>query len=158
MGMAFARSFIQYDLVKKENLLLIEKSKERCDVLQAAREGVVVSTIHAQIGTADLVILSVKPQDFSSVARELAVHLHSEQVVLSIMAGIPMERIQRELNHGLVVRAMPNTPAMIGMGITGYTAADPGPGASSPPRAGRGQANARPSSLRWDRPGSCGSG
>lgn len=124
MGMAFARSFIQYDLVKKENLLLIEKSKERCDVLQAAREGVVVSTIHAQIGTADLVILSVKPQDFSAVASELAVHLHAEQVVLSIMAGIPMERIQRELNHGLVVRAMPNTPAMIGMGITGYTAAE----------------------------------
>lgn len=124
MGMAFARSFIQYDLVKKENLLLIEKSKERCDVLQAAREGVVVSTINERIGTADLVILSVKPQDFSLVATELAPHLLPEQVVLSIMAGIPMERIQRELNHGLVVRAMPNTPAMIGMGITGYTAAE----------------------------------
>lgn len=40
------------------------------------------------------------------------------------MAGITIERIQNDLNHKLVVRAMPNTPAMIGMGITGFTAAE----------------------------------
>ena len=45
-------------------------------------------------------------------------------MVLSIMAGITIQRIQSEMNHQLVVRAMPNTPAMLGMGITGFTAAE----------------------------------
>jgi len=40
------------------------------------------------------------------------------------MAGIPIAKIQDLLDHKLVVRAMPNTPAMLGMGITGFTAAE----------------------------------
>lgn len=124
MGMAFARSFIQYDLVKKTDLLLIEKSQERSESLKEAKEGVVVSIINDQISNYDLVILSVKPQDFSSISSELKNYLNPEQVVLSIMAGITIQRIQSEMNHQLVVRAMPNTPAMLGMGITGFTAAE----------------------------------
>lgn len=124
MGMAFARSFIQYDLVKKDHLLLIEKSTARCETLKKSKEGIVVDTINESVGDSDLVILSVKPQDFSSVASELKNFLKPEQVVLSIMAGITMSRIREELNHKLVVRAMPNTPAMLGQGITGFCAAE----------------------------------
>lgn len=122
MGMAFARSFLQYDLVKKEDLLLIEKSEERSETLRHAKEGVVVSTINSQVADYELIILSVKPQDFASVQDELKAVISPNQVVLSIMAGIPMSKIQEALNHKLVVRAMPNTPAMLGMGITGFTA------------------------------------
>ena len=124
MGMAFARSFIQYDLVKKDNLLLIEKSPERSEILKKTKEGIVVDTINETVGDYDLVILSVKPQDFSAVAIELKQFLKPEQVVLSIMAGITMARIQTELDHKLMVRAMPNTPAMLGQGITGFCAAE----------------------------------
>ncbi|WP_367913512.1 pyrroline-5-carboxylate reductase [Leadbetterella sp. DM7] len=124
MGMAFARSFVQYDLVKKEDLLLIEKSRERSEVLRSQKEGVVVDTIGEAVGGNDLVILSVKPQDFAAVAAELRSFLQPEQVVLSIMAGIPLAKIQAALNHSQVVRAMPNTPAMLGQGITGYCAAE----------------------------------
>jgi pyrroline-5-carboxylate reductase len=124
MGMAFARSFVQYDLVKRENLLLIEKSKERSEQLRTEKEGVVVDTIGEALSGYDLVILSIKPQDFSSVAAELKHYLKPEQIVLSIMAGIPMSRIENELNHKAIVRAMPNTPAMLGQGITGYFAAE----------------------------------
>jgi pyrroline-5-carboxylate reductase len=124
MGMAFARSFIQYDLVKKENLLLIEKSPERSEILKKSKEGVVVDTINDTLSTYDLVILSVKPQDFSIVATEIKSFLNPEQVVLSIMAGITLSRIQSELSHKMVVRAMPNTPAMLGQGITGFCASE----------------------------------
>ena len=122
MGMAFARSFLQYDLVKKEDLLLIEKNQERCEALQTAKEGMVVSVINSQMADYELIILSVKPQDFASVQDELRAVIQPQQVILSIMAGIPMSKIQAALNHQLVVRAMPNTPAMLGMGITGFTA------------------------------------
>lgn len=125
MGMAFARSFIQYDLVKKENLLLIEKNEERCHLLAKEKEGVVVNTINEEeITKADLVILAVKPQDFPSLASELKGKLQDQQVVLSIMAGIKISKIQKLLDHKFIVRAMPNTPAMLGMGITGFTSAE----------------------------------
>ncbi len=123
MGMAFAKSFLQYDLVKKENLLLIEKSADRAQTLRQENTGVVIETISAHLGQYDLIILSVKPQDFVSVQEALRAVIQPQQIVLSIMAGIPMARIQSALNHQLVIRAMPNTPAMLGMGITGFTAA-----------------------------------
>lgn len=124
MGMAFAKSFLQYDLVKKDDLLLIEKSTERTAALQAEKAGVVVDTIGPRVADYDLVILSVKPQDFAGVCEALSAVIQSRQVVLSIMAGIPISSIQERLNHRQVIRAMPNTPAMLGLGITGFAAAD----------------------------------
>ena len=123
MGMAFAKSFLQYDLVKKDDLLLIEKSADRSEALKAEKTGIVVDTIGPRVADYNLIILSVKPQDFASVQDELRAVIHPDQVVLSIMAGISMDQIQERLDHKLVIRAMPNTPAMLGMGITGFTAA-----------------------------------
>jgi pyrroline-5-carboxylate reductase len=123
MGMAFANSFIQYNLVQKEDLLLIEKNQERGAVLQGQKAGVVVDTISDKISSVDLVILSVKPQDYPSVASELAGLLQAKQIVLSIMAGIPITKLQTTLKHDLIVRAMPNTPALLGMGMTAFAAA-----------------------------------
>ena len=96
MGMAFAKSFIQYDLVKKEDLLLIEKSIERGEALRAEKTGLVIDTISPKVGEYDLIILSVKPQDFASVVGELKAVIQPNQLVLSIMAGIPMAKIQAE--------------------------------------------------------------
>ncbi|AQG81348.1 pyrroline-5-carboxylate reductase [Spirosoma montaniterrae] len=123
MGMAFAKSFIQYNLVKTDDLLLIEKSTDRSESLRHEKAGVVVDTIGPRVSDVDLIILSVKPQDFKSVHDELRPVIRPYQLVLSIMAGIPIAQIQEKLGHPLVVRAMPNTPAMLGMGITGFTAA-----------------------------------
>lgn len=123
MGMAFANSFIQYNLVKKEDLLLIEKNKERGDILQEQKAGVVVDTISEKISSVNLVILSVKPQDYPSVSEELKQYLRPGQLVLSIMAGIPIKKIQESLSYPLIIRAMPNTPALLGMGMTAFASA-----------------------------------
>ena len=49
MGMAFAKSFIQYELVKKENLFLIEKNAERAEALRRENAGAVIDTINASL-------------------------------------------------------------------------------------------------------------
>ena len=123
MGMAFANSFIQYNLVQKENLLLVEKSAERGAILQEQKAGVVVDTISASLGEVDLIILSVKPQDFPAAAEEIKKYIQPNQLVLSIMAGIPIAKIQESISHPLIIRAMPNTPALLGMGMTAFAAA-----------------------------------
>lgn len=72
---------------------------------------------------ADVVLLAVKPQIMSAVLADLAGHVHPGQLVLSIAAGVTMASIESQLGQGLaVVRCMPNTPALIGHGITGMTA------------------------------------
>ena len=72
----------------------------------------------------DIVVLSVKPQIFSTVAKELKEVLQDHQIVLSIMAGIPIEVIQRELTHKKAVRVMPNTPVQVGQGMSVWTATE----------------------------------
>lgn len=72
---------------------------------------------------ADIVVLSVKPQRLERVLKGLQGGIAPRALVLSIVAGAPIQVIQKGLNHPHVVRAMPNTPAQIGEGITVWKAA-----------------------------------
>jgi pyrroline-5-carboxylate reductase len=71
---------------------------------------------------AGLLVLSVKPQRLERVLKGLRGSISSEALVLSIVAGAPISKIIAGLAHTRVVRCMPNTPAMIGEGITVWTA------------------------------------
>jgi pyrroline-5-carboxylate reductase len=74
------------------------------------------------IAAADVIVLAVKPQQMRDVAAQLRPHV-SKQLVLSIAAGIRGADLSRWLGgHGAIVRTMPNTPALIGQGITGMAA------------------------------------
>ena len=71
---------------------------------------------------ADVIVIAVKPQNVRAVARELATLL-KRQVVLTIAAGIRLSDLSRWLlGYRRLVRAMPNTPALIGAGIAGLYA------------------------------------
>lgn len=72
--------------------------------------------------TGSLVVLAVKPQRLNKVLHELKGAVHPEQLVVSIVAGARSETIAGELLHPAIVRAMPNTPAQIGQGMTAWTA------------------------------------
>jgi len=71
---------------------------------------------------ASVVVVAVKPQRVGKVLGELRGALGAGQLLLSIVAGARMETLAGELGHGAVVRAMPNTPAQIGEGMTAWTA------------------------------------
>ncbi len=118
MGTAYARSFRKYGLVKPEDLHLVIRGDAHRARLETL--GPVTTAIDAGISASSLVIIAVKPQDFGGIAPALADVLRPEQVVLSIMAGITLERLKTSLRHTTIVRAMPNAPAQIGMGITAY--------------------------------------
>jgi pyrroline-5-carboxylate reductase len=83
----------------------------------------------AAVAKADVVILSVKPQRISLVLKGLKGVIPPDALVLSIVAGATIDNISSGLAHQNVVRAMPNTPAQIGEGITVWTAS---PSVSAP--------------------------
>ena len=72
--------------------------------------------------TASMVIVAVKPQRLAKVLGELKGSIHPDQLLVSIVAGAKLQTISDELLHAAVVRAMPNTPAQIGEGVTAWTA------------------------------------
>ncbi len=71
---------------------------------------------------ADIVILSVKPQVLPAVLGQLNGKIPSGCLVFSIVAGMPISKIQKGLKHEAVIRSMPNTPAQISAGMTVWTA------------------------------------
>jgi pyrroline-5-carboxylate reductase len=74
----------------------------------------------------NVVVMAIKPQDFNVVAKSLSAKLkHASApgpLILSIAAGIRIKDMSRWLDHARCVRAMPNTPALIGKGMTGLFA------------------------------------
>ncbi len=70
----------------------------------------------------DVVVLAVKPQQMKAAAAPMLPHL-GKQLIVSIAAGLRMEDLSRWLGgHRQLVRTMPNTPALIGAGVTGLCA------------------------------------
>jgi pyrroline-5-carboxylate reductase len=74
----------------------------------------------------NVLVMAIKPQDFNVVAKTLSSKLKQAAtpgpLILSIAAGIRIKDMSRWLDHERCVRAMPNTPALIGKGITGLFA------------------------------------
>jgi pyrroline-5-carboxylate reductase len=84
--------------------------------------GVNVSTNLKDIVQNDVIVFAVKPQQLKSVALELAPVL-KQQLIISIAAGVRLSDLSRWLNHyPKIIRAMPNTPAQIQLGVTGLYA------------------------------------
>ena len=73
------------------------------------------------IRSADIVILSVKPQNLPEVMKGIKGHFKPEQLLLSIVAGAKIDALRSGSGHQRIVRAMPNIPARIGEGISVWT-------------------------------------
>jgi pyrroline-5-carboxylate reductase len=121
MGLVYARSFLKYDIVSRQDLLMVEKSEPRKCELETLGIGRVVIPTDRAISESDIIILAVKPQDFKALAGDLRTVVTPKNIILSIMAGITIGFIRETLQHKAVVRAMPNSPVELGMGITGFS-------------------------------------
>lgn len=96
--------------------------QERGDEL-IQRYGVRFTTDNpASVSNAEVVVLAVKPQRLRGVLTGLTGQIAPDALVVSIVAGAPIETISQLLSHPSVVRVMPNTPAQIGQGISVWTA------------------------------------
>ncbi|RZI41827.1 pyrroline-5-carboxylate reductase [Herbaspirillum sp. HC18] len=104
------------------NIHVVDPYAPALEKLQATF-GVTTSTaIDAALEKCDIIVLAVKPQQMKEVVLQLRPHV-SSQLVLSIAAGIRAVDLSRWLGgHSAIVRTMPNTPALIGKGVTGMVA------------------------------------
>jgi pyrroline-5-carboxylate reductase len=121
MAEAMITGLIRQNLADPENLLASGPREERGMELQK-KYGIRTSSDNAMAASdADVVVLSVKPQRLSEVMKGLK-SIRKEALVLSIVAGATIKKIDTSLKHSAIVRSMPNTPGQIGEGITVWAA------------------------------------
>jgi pyrroline-5-carboxylate reductase len=123
MGLTFAKSFIHSHVVTPEQLTILEKNQERVEHLKSLKIARIFDDATC-VKEADLIILAVKPQNAKELFAEIFEYVDKDQVLLSIMAGVKIETIQEHLKLNKIIRAMPNLPAQIGLGMTGFTATE----------------------------------
>ena len=121
IGLVYARSFLKYNIVSKNNLLLVARNETRREELNLLDIGEVLLIDNNKISESDIIVIAVKPQDFKGLGDTLKKVLKPNQIILSIMAGIRISKLEEVFNHSSIVRAMPNSPVEIEMGITGFS-------------------------------------
>ncbi|MEZ4828555.1 MAG: pyrroline-5-carboxylate reductase [Bacteroidia bacterium] len=121
MGTTYAQSFVAGSVVRPEDMFFLEKGTAKAGELRLLSSNPLQTVPGEFVREMDLIILSVKPQDFASLSETLTPFLRKDQLILSIMAGITVKRIFSKLGVEKIVRAMPNLPAQVGQGMTVFT-------------------------------------
>jgi pyrroline-5-carboxylate reductase len=120
MGLALARSWIAAGL-PPDRLVLVDPYPGEAAKAFAAERGVRLLPSPHNVLTHVLVI-AVKPQQILEVMRQVLPVVGRHTLVISIAAGISLQTLSAGLDSDRVIRAMPNTPAQVGKGITGAVA------------------------------------
>ena len=117
MAEALIRGALAGRVCEATDLTVTDIVQERLDYLHD-RYLVKVESDHAEaVRNADIVFLAVKPQSLAEALRAIRPALPDHALVISIVAGVRCSGMEAELGEGQhVVRVMPNTPSLIGMG------------------------------------------
>jgi len=122
MGKTYANSFISSRFIKPEDIFVLVRN----DQYSISENGIPKSNFSAkagsEIGDFDIVILAVKPQDFTVLAQAVEPFLKDTQIIFSVMADITIVTIEKQLTRTKILCSMPNIPTQIGMGIIVFTA------------------------------------
>lgn len=124
MGRALAAALIGKGVCPPEEIVAFdpdEKARERFALMGCAAH----AAPNELLRESPVAVLAVKPQTAPDVYGTLRSFLQPDQVVVSIMAGVPLARVREGLGHEAVVRVMPNTPAQVGLGMNVYIAPPP---------------------------------
>ncbi|NQT31835.1 MAG: pyrroline-5-carboxylate reductase [Deltaproteobacteria bacterium] len=122
MGEAMLAAVLEDGLAKPEAIWVSDVSQARRRALVQKYGVAAMAGNREAISDKEIVVLAVKPQNLVEVMAELSGRLKPGQVALSIVAGARIETLSKGLKHGAIARAMPNTPAQIGEGMSVWTA------------------------------------
>ncbi len=122
MGEAMVRGLLTQQIVAPEQIYVADPLPERREDLRRRYEVCVTGDNAEAAEAGQVIVLSIKPQNLADVMPGIRGHLRRQDLLLSILAGTPIRKLADGVAHAAVVRAMPNTPAQIGMGMTVWTA------------------------------------
>ncbi|QZZ22045.1 pyrroline-5-carboxylate reductase [Leptothermofonsia sichuanensis E412] len=120
MGEALLSRLLARGIYAPQEVLVSEPRADRRSLL-AERYNVQVTDDNRETTATDVLMLAIKPQVFEQVVAELAVSsqpVEAQRLIISILAGTPLSKLEPAFAGLPVIRAMPNTPATVGAGMT----------------------------------------
>jgi pyrroline-5-carboxylate reductase len=121
MAEAMIRGLLDQNVVKPAQIIAADPWEARLKYLHE-RYAIATTSDNGQAAEeGQIVVFSFKPQNLDSVLPGIRGRLRRQDLLLSIVAGVPIKKLANGTAHASVVRAMPNTPAQIGRGITVWT-------------------------------------
>ena len=125
MGSALIAGIVEGRKFKADQLVVSDIKKERADYLAKKHHVKKADSNQILIKDCGTIILAVKPKEIRPVLEDIKNELRDDHLLITIAAGVPIKAIKDILKRELpIIRVMPNTPAMVRMGIT---AISPGP-------------------------------
>lgn len=121
MAEAMIKGILGKGLAAPQDIIASDISQERLSLLNQAFSVRTATDNRQAIEGSEVIVLAIKPQNLNVVMKDISGRAR-EQMILSLVAGARIATIAKGLGHDLVVRAMPNTPAQIGEGVTVWTA------------------------------------
>ncbi len=119
MGEALLSRLLAQGLYAPEEILLSDPTPERQQVLSEQYSVQITGNNLEVIEGSQIILLAIKPQIFELVAKDFqGVHCETPPLILSILAGLPLAKLEAAVPGWPVVRAMPNTPSTVGAGMT----------------------------------------
>ncbi len=120
MGAMIANGLVRSGWAQ-DSLVLCARRQDRIDELAALGFPATIDPLAAIDGAA-IIVLATKPKDIRAVLDTIGDHVSKSQIVLSVAAGVEIATLEDALPRNPVIRAMPNTPAALGKGATGFAA------------------------------------
>lgn len=116
------QGLLNHKTVAPDGIIVSEPSDKRRKGIETRYHIRTTADNRKAVQEGEVVVFSIKPQILARVLPELKGMLRADQLVISIIAGGRVATLAEGLAHNAIVRAMPNTPAQIGEGLTVWTA------------------------------------
>lgn len=121
MGGTFAEGMAKSSLLNGKKLQIFDKDKVKLQAKESTGLFKTFDSLEGCLPKADVVFIAVKPYHKETLFEEMAPFVNDSQLFVSLMAGVQLDTLEKGLNSKKVVRAMPNLPAQVGLGVTSYT-------------------------------------
>lgn len=124
MTTIISKKLFESGTVKPENTWISNRTPGKLAKIKEAWPIQIANNNEDVVDQCQIIFLAMKPQDFVAAIEPIGSLFSEDQIVISLLAGIPMENLEKVLPHSRLVRVMPNTPSILGKGVVGYCVSD----------------------------------
>lgn len=118
MAEALMRGIIRQRILQPQQMMGFDIDAQRLHALQNELGIQAASSVQSLVSAADVVLIAVKPQHVADVLQSIESAVQEDTLFISVVAGFSLGQLQHTLGNAPVVRVMPNTPALVGEGVS----------------------------------------
>lgn len=119
MGKAMLQGIINSEIINKEDIIVSTKSIESKENIKKVFDVKTTLDNKEVVKNSNIIFFAIKPNMYKAVMEEVKEFINEDDIIISIAAGITIENIENFLsNKNKIIRTMPNTPALVGEGMT----------------------------------------